>query len=141
MVGLSGVSLLSDNWSKVESAVEWCCRGRRWTHKGRRINGSELEGKEASQCVGQMCTSVYLLNLVYDEVALVAQHSGRVSVLLGQQVEPLGESVHHGQHDGPQEAQDIKDPLDGFSMACDERTDTHTTTSMHQGGLIAFCQE
>lgn len=77
--------------------------------------------------------SVYLLDLVYDEVALVAQHGGRVSVLFGQQIEPLGESVHHGKHNGPQEAQNIKDPLDGFSMACDEspdtRVSTHTSTS------------
>ena len=44
---------------------------------------------------------VYLLYLVYDEVAFVAQDSGRLSVLFGQQVEPLGQSVHHGQNDGP----------------------------------------
>lgn len=92
-----------------------------------------------------MC--VYLLDLVYDEVALVAQHSGRVSVLFSQQIEPLGESVHHGQHDCPQEVQDFKDPLYGFSMACDDSKDTHmsthasTSTSLHLRRFVDFCQE
>lgn len=44
---------------------------------------------------------VYLLYLVYDEVALVAQNCRRLSVLSSQQVEPLSQSIHHGQNDGP----------------------------------------
>lgn len=61
---------------------------------------------------------VYRLDLVQDEVALVAQDSGRLPVLFGQQVEPLGQSVHHGQDDGPEEAQDVQDPLNHLPVTC-----------------------
>ena len=54
----------------------------------------------------------YLLDFVYDEVAFVAENDGRFSVLFGQQVEPQSQAVYHGQNDGPQEVQNIQDPLD-----------------------------
>lgn len=74
---------------------------------------------------------MYLLYLVYDEVTFIAQNSRCVSVLFGQQVEPLCYSIHHGQNNGPQEAQDIKDPLDSFAMTCIKSKHIHTRAHIH----------
>ncbi len=57
---------------------------------------------QRSILVQQKCLwCVYLLYLVYDEVTLIAQNSRCFSVLFGQHVEPLSQSIHHGQNDGP----------------------------------------
>jgi len=64
---------------------------------------------------GCLCC-IYQLYFVYDEVAFVAQNSRCISVLFCQQVEPLSQSIHHGQHYGPQEVQDIQDLLNHLTM-------------------------
>lgn len=65
--------------------------------------------------------SVHLLYLVYNEVALVAENCGCLSVLFGQQIEPLSHSIHHCQNYGPQEAQNIQDPLQHLTMTCSKQ--------------------
>lgn len=97
---------------------------------------TKLRYKCTIVCVCRYITSslccVYLLYLVYDEVTFIAQNSRCVSVLFGQQVEPLCYSIHHGQNNGPQEAQDIKDPLDSFTMTCVKSKHIHTQAHIHR---------
>lgn len=66
----------------------------------------------------QICAwvCVYLLYFVYAEVALVTQNGGSIAVLFREQIQPPSQSVHHGQNDGPQEAQNIQDLLNHLTV-------------------------
>lgn len=88
--------------------------------------------QQTNQCKGRKVSALHthLLNFVDDEVAFVAQDCGCVSVLLREQIEPLGHSVHHGQDNGPQEAQDVQDLLHHLSMHC-------STQQIAQGRVLA----
>lgn len=59
-----------------------------------------------------------LLDSVDGKVAFVAQNCGGVSVLLGQSVQPLRQSIHHGQNHSPQEMQNIQNLLDHHTVNC-----------------------
>lgn len=58
-----------------------------------------------------------------EEVAFVAQDLGHLPVLFGQQVEPQGHPVNHGQNNGPQETQNRQDPLDHLTVGYPQTQD------------------
>lgn len=57
------------------------------------------------------CVVSDLADVVDEQVAFLTQDSRCVDVLLGEQVEPQCEAVHHGQAQHPQKLQHVQDPL------------------------------
>ncbi len=53
----------------------------------------------------------HLADVVNEEVALLREDHGGVYLLLGEQIKPHSESVHHGQEKHPQELQYVQNPL------------------------------
>lgn len=68
-----------------------------------------------------------LADVVDEQVAFLTQDGRCVHVLLGEQVEPQCEAVHHGQAQHPQELQHVQDPLHRITAGtcsnsrCEER--------------------
>lgn len=73
-----------------------------------------------------------LLDLVHDQVALITQNGGGLAVLLSQKIQPVSQSIHQSQSDGPEQPQDVQDLLQLLPVNCSDRRGDQNEQKIHE---------